>query len=168
MICNVEVWRAIDNFPLYEVSNFGQVRSWQAKKPRILKPSTVMGYLQVALRRNKKSHYRKVHRLVLESFCGFRPPGMECRHLDGNRLNNRIDNLQWGTKAENVLDIERHGKVPKGELHGRSKLTEADVREIIAKRKSGMTLTAIAAEHAVNHRQVSHICTGKNWKHVSL
>jgi hypothetical protein len=125
-----------------------------------------MGYLQVALRKNKKSHYRKVHRLVLESFCGFRPPGMECRHLDGNRLNNRIGNLQWGTKAENDGDREKHGRLPKGESHKRSKLTTADVREIIAKRKSGMKLVAIAAKYSVNHRQVSHICTGKSWKHI--
>lgn len=56
---------------------------------------------------------RFVHRLVLEAFVGPCPPGMQCRHLDGNSLNNRLSNLCWGTPKENLDDAVRHrGGVP--------------------------------------------------------
>jgi hypothetical protein len=52
---------------------------------------------------------RSVHHLVLELFVGPRPPGMECRHLDGNPQNNHRSNLAWGTSKENVADQYLHG-----------------------------------------------------------
>jgi hypothetical protein len=54
---------------------------------------------------------------------------MQCRHLDGNRSNNRLDNLAWGTPLENGADKARHGTA-KGERNGRAKLTAAKVRRI--------------------------------------
>jgi hypothetical protein len=53
--------------------------------------------------------YRFVHRLVLEAFVGPCPEGMECRHLDGDPANNRLENLRWGTHRENAADQVRHG-----------------------------------------------------------
>lgn len=60
------------------------------------------------------THYRRfrdkyLHHIVLEAFVGPRPPGMQCRHLNGNSLDNRLENLQWGTAREDNYDRVRHG-----------------------------------------------------------
>lgn len=64
------------------------------------------GHVIVSLGRKNASY---VHRLVLEAFVGPCPEGMECRHLDGNPGNNRLDNLAWGTRKENYEDSVEHG-----------------------------------------------------------
>jgi hypothetical protein len=108
-------WRPIQSFPGYEVSGEGQVRSWYRGTARILKPCPLpTGYLRVFLCRAgpKRRHTRYIHTLVLEAFHGARQPGMEARHLDGNRENNRSDNLRFGTRSDNQLDNVRHGVNP--------------------------------------------------------
>ena len=54
----------------------------------------------------------KVHQAVLMAWVGPRPAGMLCRHLDGNKWNNRLDNLAWGTPRENTDDAIRLGEIP--------------------------------------------------------
>lgn len=99
---------------LYEVSDQGQV--WSCKVRRgtrggLLKtPPDNRGYLQVNLSRGGTPHHERVHILVMLAFAGPPPPGMECRHLDGNPSNNWWpENLAWGTSHENNLDQVRHG-----------------------------------------------------------
>ena len=64
------------------------------------------GYYSVKLGRWKRA---RLHRLILESFGGPCPEGMECRHLDGDRSNNVLNNLAWGTRSENRADQVLHG-----------------------------------------------------------
>lgn len=66
------------------------------------------GYLIVNLC-NGHSHVRTIHRLVLETYVGPCPEGMQCRHLNGNQFDNRFENLCWGTPSENVRDTIQHG-----------------------------------------------------------
>lgn len=102
---------------LYEVSDRGEVRSLdrvdrfgRRYAGRVLSTDTIKGgYLRVALAREGIVKRRQVHHLVLESFVSSRPPGMEGCHGDGNPVNNRLDNLRWGTRPENALDTVRHG-----------------------------------------------------------
>src|SRR4051812_39853202 len=93
-------WRSIQGFPGYEVSNMGEVRSWYRGVVRILKLyQQPNGYFRLSLCRSgrqQRRHGRYIHTLVLEAFQGPRPPGMEARHLDGNKSNNRNDNLRFG------------------------------------------------------------------------
>lgn len=119
-----DVWRAIPGYEgRYEVSRYGDVRRLThsvmrsngvpqrmnalTKKPQ-LKNS---GYLYVLFGRDM--HY--VAHLVLTAFVGPRPPGKECCHNDGNKLNNAVENLRWDTRSENVRDIVRHGNHPQAE-----------------------------------------------------
>ena len=67
------------------------------------------GYLCVSLSDQSVSRMFNVHELVLLAFRGPRPAGMYCRHMDGNRLNPTLDNLQYGTPKENSEDRQRHG-----------------------------------------------------------
>lgn len=131
-------WRPIPGFEgRYEVSNFGGIRSVDVVVQRRTTPYTHKGRLlsqdskkyghrYVVLKVNgKKTHYY-VHRAVLEAFAGPCPEGMECRHLDGDAANNSVENLRWGTPAENRADVIRHGndhqlnktECPKGHRYG--------------------------------------------------
>lgn len=95
-------------------------RGWRTLRGTEWLPKTAFlhpnGYRCVWLRwhKSQRAVTRLVHRLVLETFAGPCPPDMECRHLDGNRSNNALSNLRWGTKLENEADKDRHGKRPRG------------------------------------------------------
>ena len=112
-----ETWKPINGFPGYLVSDHGRVLSGDRpdtcgrwRTGRILRQLTdEHGYRRVTLYRGGESYNRKVHSLVLEAFIGPRPAGLETRHLDGDPANNRITNLRWGTRSENVADVLRHG-----------------------------------------------------------
>lgn len=105
----------------YEVSDHGQVRSLtrtitrrdgvvQRYRGQVLQPITVNdGYQVVGPSINGTQPLQYVHILVLETFDGPCPPGMECRHWDGNPGNNHRANLLWGTHSDNIHDIVRHG-----------------------------------------------------------
>ena len=96
-----ELWKDIEGYAgLYMISNYGRVKNAE----RLLKPSlSTNGYYKVRLRSNGKKKDYRVHRLVAMAFV----PNCESKpfinHKDGNRLNNRADNLEWCTQKENVL-----------------------------------------------------------------
>ena len=113
-MANKEIWRSIPGYKGYKVSNLGRIKSIDRKlknghrwKGRILKtPPDGHGYAQVALGKYTKF---KVHCLVLLVFLGKRRnKKVEARHLDGKRMNNRLNNLQYGSRSDNALDRERH------------------------------------------------------------
>lgn len=118
-----EIWKAIPTYEgMYEVSNYGRVRSLDRdvvcfgkvkgaytsrKKGRLLRPGpSNFGHLSVVLGRRNT---RMVHELVLTAFVGPRPAHCECRHLNGDPADNRLENLRWGTRSENILDAVKHG-----------------------------------------------------------
>lgn len=115
----MERWLPIVGWPDYHVSSFGRVKSTKHGRQLIRKTGvTQQRYHNVTLVRSP--HERKafyVHRLVLEAFVGPCPIGEECRHLDGDKNNNRLDNLAWGTRLENAQDGIRHGTTPSGDRH---------------------------------------------------
>jgi len=112
----LEVIRPIPGFPDYSITEDGRVWSIPRKGKRRnkcgdkwLKPRKHKGYMWVSITKQGKCYRRSVHQLLLETYVGPKPPDQECRHLDGNKANNRLDNLKWGTRKENVLDSVKHG-----------------------------------------------------------
>ena len=111
-----ERWLPVFGFEdLYEVSDLGRVKSLgrpycngvRSFPPRILRPGpSNYGHMSVVLGRGNT---RMVHTLVLEAFVSPRPPGMDSCHNDGNPKNNRLDNLRWDTRSNNIRDGVRHG-----------------------------------------------------------
>lgn len=103
-----------ERHPVYNltVSTTGLVRG---KKGQLLKQSVTNGYRRIGYRTGGKCITLLIHRLVLETFMGPCPEGMECLHEDGIRWNNVLTNLRWGTHVENAQDMARHGRSPKGE-----------------------------------------------------
>lgn len=98
----------------YEASSAGRIRSLIGSAPRVLKANlTSSGYLSLALSRSPGiSKSETVHSLVAQAFLGPRPGGADVRHLDGNRRNNHVSNLAYGTRSENIQDSVRHGTHP--------------------------------------------------------
>ena len=125
------------------------------------------GYMRIRLSGNNRRRAADVHTLVLEAFVGPRPSGRECRHLDGNKTNNRLPNLAWGTHEENEGDRVRHGTVLRGAAHGQSRLTEQDVRTIRQQLAGGGSPTQIGRVYGITKTAVLHIKNGKTWAHVS-
>lgn len=105
-----EEWRPCAGFPDYYVSNLGRIMSTKFTKPRIMKlGSDPSGYPSVQLCHNNVIRVRRVHRLVAIAFYGPPQKGQEVRHLNGNKADNRLENLSWGSQSENALDRVRHG-----------------------------------------------------------
>jgi hypothetical protein len=118
-----EQWLPIDNYEnYYEVSNLGRVRSLprltngRNNSKRLVQGRTLSpgirkktGHLYVNLKVNNSTVTRSVHTLVLETFIGPCPPGLECCHNDGNPQNNRVSNLRWDTRVNNIQDMLDHG-----------------------------------------------------------
>lgn len=162
--------KTIPKFENYAVTEDGQV--WSKRKYKWLKSSNNgQGYSQVILCKNGKMFSRKIHTLVLISYVGLRPAKKECRHLDGNKQNNNLYNLRWGTRSENQKDSVKHGTHrhgnPRGEQQGRAKLTESDVRMIIYIYRTGLfTQPEIAAVYDVSQSHISMIVTRRQWKHI--
>ncbi len=129
----------------------------------------VKPYRMVAIRGAEKQVRRMVHVLVLTTFSGPPPEGMECRHKDGSADNNRITNLEWATKIVNWEDKRKHGTAPIGEKSGAAKLTDANVIEMRRLRQStGMQYKDIGAQFGVSGSTASGAITGRYWKHLPL
>lgn len=165
----MESWRPVLGFEgAYEVSDAGYVRSIK-REPIILAPRyDRVGYIKAALFKGGKYYPRLVHRLVAEAFLGPAPSERhEINHIDGDKTNNRVGNLEWVTRSENGKHAYRNGLSVsrKGSQHGMSKLTEDQVREI---RRLGGTMTQreIAARFEVNQPQIYRILSGKRWAHL--
>lgn len=117
----------------------------------------------------------RAHVVVLSAFAGPRPEGAVCRHLDGNKQNNRPDNLAWGTPTENMHDKDHHGTHNKGDRNGRRKVTSdivLQVRSRHAALKAGRlrlprgALTALCREFGLSQQAVMDIANRKTWAHV--
>ncbi len=109
-----------------------------------------------------------IHTLVAEAFAGPRPAGMECRHLNGNPIDNRPENLAWGTRKENVQDMVRHGTMRLGEHAGNSVLTMEEAIIIKHLRARGLSSTKIARLIHRNKSTVLNVIQGTTWKHINV
>ena len=107
----IEVWKTIPEFESYQVSNLGNVRSLKYGKERILKkPIGGHGYNQIGIYKNKKCYKKTVNQLMAIAFLNHKPSGhtMVVDHIDTNKLNNKLYNLQVITNREN-LSKDRKG-----------------------------------------------------------
>ncbi len=159
----------------YEISRCGTVRSvartitrkngaiLKLPQRELVKWVNSYGYLTVTLSSPRK-HNRGLHQLIAETFIGPRPPGMQVRHLDGNKLNNSVENLAYGTPRENQLDRITHGTHNRGERCGTSVLTSSDVLKIM---EDTRTEQAIAESYGVTRSAICGIKQRRSWRHLS-
>lgn len=174
-----EVWLPAPDFPTYEVSNLGNVRSlaYGGKRnslrrfPRIKKQTLAKdGYLRVTLCRNSRSESQVietwlVHRLVM---CAFRPneiaTNLDVAHLDGNKTNNVLSNLVWATRKENESHKILHGTRAEGERNGQHKICGKCASAI--RHLAGIGVVPqreLANAFGVSQSNVSAILLKKSW-----
>lgn len=166
-----EAWKTIETYPDYEVSSMGRVRR-QVHSPHAtrqigdtLRPCpNRKGYLRVCLRRNGEQNAIEVHALVATAFIGQRQDGMQVNHIDGCKTNNRLENLEYVTGAQNIRHAQSMGLLVQhsGSKHANSILTESDVDEIIAL-EGKATCKEIANRFGVSKSTIHHIFTGRLW-----
>lgn len=124
----MEIWKDIYEFEgYYQVSNFGNIRSLDRfdgvnyRKGQLIKPILKYnGYLQVGLRKNNKRKYFSIHRLVAIHFIDNPDNKKQVNHIDCNKQNNKVNNLEWVTPKENQFHAKENGlrnSMPSGEEH---------------------------------------------------
>ena len=109
-----EQWLPIDGFDGYEVSNYGRVKSLKGKEEKILKQYTTnYGYQLVGLCKNSKPKMLYIHRLVANAFINNSKNYIEVNHIDENKCNNHVSNLEWCDRKYNINYGTRNEKVSK-------------------------------------------------------
>lgn len=170
-----ERWRpVVDYGGLYEVSDLGRVRSFhggkgKGKRGGLIRPS-VAGrtniHLRVILHKDGGRTTRLVHQLVMEAFVGPRPAGQEVRHGPGGALDNRLVNLCYGSRRENMEDKVRDGTLIYGERIEGARLTDQIVAECRRRYAAGETTITLGAEFGVNPSTMNEAVTGGTWARV--
>lgn len=176
-----EIWKTIPGYEgLYSISNDGRVKNerWNS----FLRPSINHGgYACIRLSREGCPRFWTVHALVALTFIGPRPDGKVINHLDGNKLNNRPENLEYCTGAENMRHAAEHGLMSSGEVHSRitkattnrgeqvhlAKLTEAQVIEMRALFTTGdYTFDDLGERFGVANTAAMSAIRGATWSHL--
>ncbi len=175
----IEIWKTIPEFPVYEVSNLGRVKSkkrklrfvdkkgvehFRIKEPKIISQNKQNGgYYVVHLHIDNVRKVRTVHSLVMQAFRGKRPLGFEVCHNDGSRTNNRLSNLRYATRIENHRDRIKHGTLYNSATA--AKLTPAQVLKI-RKLKGVLTQRQIAKKYNMSLSAVFSILNMRSWKYL--
>jgi len=152
-------WLQCPSYPSYEVSDEGLVR--RAETKHVLAFNVKKGrhpYRRVKLSENGVARLVLVHRLVLETFSGPCPEGMQTLHGDNDPSNNRLSNLSWGTAKKNHETINKHGS-----LNGRAKLSEDEVKVI---RSSPLQHSILAVRYGVSQTTIQNIRNRKLWRSI--
>lgn len=170
----IELWAPIKGYEgLYEVSNKGRIKSLaknagnSPRKKRIRKlKETRHGYLNVSLWKFGKSKHPLVHRLVAMAFLPNPCNYPEVNHLDGDRKNANVENLEWCTTSQNIKHAFKIGnKNNRGENHSQHILTEKDV---ILIRKSSRDNKELAKKYHCHPTTIHSARVGKSWKHINF
>jgi hypothetical protein len=158
--------KVIPGYSQHEASDLGRVRRITEDGYEIL-PQFVRGrypHVRIWCPAKNRVIVRRVHRLVILTFIGPRPsPGMVCRHLDGSTTNNRADNLEWGTRAENHQDAVRHGTancLRRGGRHPSAKLSDDEYFDLLNRARAGENRSALARQFGITTRYVYRIVQG--------
>ncbi len=177
----METWKAIAGFEgRYDVSDLGRVRSWRGgadksrpdsvRKSKMVRPWVNWnGYHLVTLVGLGKKKHKTVHSLVLEAFVCPRPsPATESSHLDNDRGNNCLSNLEWTTKKENhahrIATGVRFNKRGGGP---RSSFSDDDVRRIKKHLAGGKkTILGLSREYGVSFHAIWRISKGITFKDI--
>lgn len=171
-------WKSVEGYEdIYEVSRTGVIRRLDRyvtnkngvtsflKGCSSISQSLSLGYPRVSL----LGRSEKVHRIVATAFLDNLNNYNQVNHIDGNKLNNNVNNLEWCTGKQNVAHAYKKGlRTPtKGTIHGMSKLSEKDVIEIRQMAsEGGLKNYEIADLFNINTSTITKIVKRRTWRHI--
>lgn len=162
-----EIWKKISDIPGYEewsgleISNHGRVKSYKRVPDGVILKQHVdyKGYVTISFRINKKMHTKKIHRLVALSFIKNIENKPQVNHINGNKSDNHIDNLEWATNSENQIHsyrvLKNKGRGGGNGVHARKKVMCIETNKIYN------SITDCANDFNVKHAHISAICRKK-------
>ena len=167
-MCDME--ENIVGYEGYYVTNMGEVYSTKCGYKRLLKSrKSQNGYLYVNLSKNGKYKSKNIHILVAKAYIPNPNNFPQVNHIDGNKSNNNVNNLEWCTASHNMKHAYKIGvlTLKKGEEHNSAKLKEKDIIEIRNKFETKKyTHLMLANEYGVTRGNIRHILTRRTWKEI--
>ena len=176
-MCQTEIWKDIPHFPGYQASTEGRIRSVDRimqrrrdespflRRGKVLRPiDNGNGYKAVNLTKDTDNRHRRyyIHRLVLETFTsGHDEYQTDVNHIDGDKSNNRLDNLEWSTMSENMTHAYNTGLCARGENHPQAKYSTELISTIRARRANGERVCNLSKEYGIPHQYISGILNGR-------
>lgn len=166
-----EIWKDIPGYSGYQASNQGRLRSLNYKRTgtvKVLKPADDKGYQKTMLKRDidGKIHSIRVHSMVMLAFKGERPDDMEIDHVNGDKADNKLDNLEYVSHSLNVQRAFDLGLAlgQRGETNGMSVYSENYIKEVrlkVKERKDSLgrfwKRKEFASELGITELQLRHI-----------
>lgn len=177
----LEEWRpASRGDGTYMVSNRGRVKrllftrsDGRRRRERVLAviyshapKNSVNGYPRIRLWNGRSYAYAMVHSLVMEAFVGPLPEGMVVNHKNGVKADNRIENLEYISRGDNIRHAARMGLLPRGNDRPNAKLTPDAVRRIRQRFRRGESNASIARDFGVAAATIRCVRLGQSWSHV--
>jgi hypothetical protein len=176
-----EIWKDVIGYEgIYLISSFGRLFSKERvikrnkkgdyiQKEKYINGTLYHGYLKTTLRKNGGKKDKFIHSLVAEAFLGIKPKNMDVCHGDGVRTNNKLENLRYGTRSDNVIDSIKHGTyytpfITKGTQRKEAKINDEIVREI---RNSNDSTYVLSKKYNVSRALISNVKRHKTWTHVN-
>jgi hypothetical protein len=171
-----EIWKKIPEFSRYEISNLGNIRSLNYMDRGIvknLKPALDKGYMKTMIK-NDNGKYKTIaiHRIVASVFLGKKPTKKhEVNHINGAKNDNRLCNLEYMTRKENVRHAYTNNLVgsKKGSKNNQSILTEQqviEIREHAKKHGRYYGNKELAKKYGVSRDLIQRIVNRRMWTHV--
>lgn len=178
-----EQWKDIPDFEgLYQASSFGRIRCLDrvinckngktlSCRGRVMQPVIDhQGYQRIGLSKQCKHYSFKIHKLIMLAFVGERDnPKIQVNHIDCDKANNNLFNLEYCTRSHNIrhaFSNGLHASRPTGESHHQAKLKNAEVQAIREKRSLGKMIKELALEYMVSESAINRILSGRTYKNV--
>ena len=159
-------FKTISEYPMYDISKNGIIRNRETKKIKSQYVGST-GYYMCTLTKDKKYKPKRVHRLLAELFIPNPNNELFINHIDGNKLNNSISNLEWCSHSYNMKHAFRTGLINNtGEKNGMSKLNEEKVKEIKILLSNKVSQYKIAELFNISRSAILKINLKQTWAHV--